>query len=159
MILWYRMSGSKAGRKTKDRLKGKRRMEHVSILLYAREIEFKKELVRIIDTQMNEYVIPYEEIVTVNIVLQGEEGFGAVELEDIVGDMKGTLVICSRRQNFFEIQTEAAGKTEGEIFIELTKYAPCALFGYQPWINQYDSGQFEEILEMVDIMRGCTDWS
>lgn len=159
IILRYRTYGLKAGGKTKDGLKGKRRMEHVSILLCARRIEFENESVRITDTQMNEYIIPYEEIVTVNIVLQEEDGFHAVELEDVTVDMKGALVICNRRQNFFEIHTDAVGKTEGEIFIELAKYTPCALFGCQPWINPYDSGQFEEMLEMVDLMRDCSGQS
>ena len=139
----------------REKMKGKS-MKYVSIRLCAKSIEFKEASISIIDSQLDEYEIPYGEMVLVYIVLREGDDCRIPELADITDSMEGALVICNRRQNCFVIQTDETGKSAEEILWGLTGRAPHALFGSQPWLNEYDSRQFETVLEMVDMMRECT---
>lgn len=140
-------------------------MEYVNIFLQADELVFAADALRITDVQRDEYVIPYEEIVIAYIaVCSGEESETeqslrdsyAPEITDITKDTTGSLVIYNRQQNCFVIRMDSVGAvTAGQVIGKLTQYAPHALFGFQPWLNEYDDRQYEEILEMVDIMKEC----
>lgn len=140
-------------------------MEYVNIFLRADELVFAADALRITDVRRDEYVIPYEEIVIAYIaVCSGEESETeqslrdsyAPEITDITKDTTGSLVIYNRQQNCFVIRMDSAGAvTAGQVIGKLTQYAPHALFGFQPWLNEYDDKQYEEILEMVDIMKEC----
>lgn len=136
-------------------MKGKD-MKYVSIRLCAKDIEFKEESIRIVDGQLEEYEIPYEEMVLIYIVLRDGEDCRIPEIWDITEHMEGALVICNRRQNCFAVRTDTAGQSAEEILWGLTERVPYALFGSQPWLNEYDSGQFDEVLKMVDMMKECT---
>lgn len=140
-------------------------MEYVNIFLRADELVFAADALRITDVRRDEYVIPYEEIVIAYIaVCSGEESETeqslrdsyAPEITDITKDTTGSLVIYNRQQNCFVIRMDSVGAvTAGQVIGKLTQYAPHALFGFQPWLNEYDDRQYEEILEMVDIMKEC----
>lgn len=140
-------------------------MEYVNIFLQADELVFAADALRITDVRRDEYVIPYEEIVIAYIaVCSGEESETeqslrdsyAPEITDITKDTTGSLVIYNRQQNCFVIRMDSMGAvTAGQVIGKLTQYAPHALFGFQPWLNEYDDRQYEEILEMVDIMKEC----
>lgn len=140
-------------------------MEYVNIFLQADELVFAADALRITDVRRDEYVIPYEEIVIAYIaVCSGEESETeqslrdsyAPEITDITKDTTGSLVIYNRQQNCFVIRMDSVGTvTAGQVIGKLTQYAPHALFGFQPWLNEYDDRQYEEILEMVDIMKEC----
>lgn len=140
-------------------------MEYVNIFLQADELVFAADALRITDVRRDEYVIPYEEIVIAYIaVCSGEESETeqslrdsyAPEITDITKDTTGSLVIYNRQQNCFVIRMDSVGAvTAGQVIGKLTQYAPHALFGFQPWLNEYDDRQYEEILEMVDIMKEC----
>lgn len=136
-------------------MREKERMRHVNILLHAEAFVFGKDSLKVTDVHKEEYEIPYGEIVLVYIASCGEDGICAPELSDITEDTDGTIVICNSQQNRFEIRADLAEHAAGEVFKSLTEYAPHALFGSQPWLNEYDAGQFEEVLEMVDIMKEC----
>lgn len=139
-------------------------MEYVNILLQADRLELDEDAFRITDMQQNRYVIPHEEIVLAYVAVYEEETMGngtrdcyIPELTDMTEDTAGTLVIYNRQQNCFRIGMDSVKTmTAGRVIRKLTRHAPHALFGFQPWVNEYDSGQFEEILEMVDIMKECT---
>lgn len=140
-------------------------MEYVNIFLQADELVFAADALRITDVRRDEYVIPYEEIVIAYIaVCSGEESETeqslrdsyAPEITDITKDTTGSLVLYNRQQNCFVIRMDSVGAvTAGQVIGKLTQYAPHALFGFQPWLNEYDDRQYEEILEMVDIMKEC----
>lgn len=140
-------------------------MEYVNIFLQADELVFAADALRITDVRRDEYVIPYEEIVIAYIaVCSGEESETeqslrdsyAPEITNITKDTTGSLVIYNRQQNCFVIRMDSVGAvTAGQVIGKLTQYAPHALFGFQPWLNEYDDRQYEEILEMVDIMKEC----
>lgn len=136
-------------------------MEYVNILLQAEELVFDSAALRIIDAQRGEYVIPYDEIVLAYIAV-GDVGKGDLgscqtpEITDITKDMEGALLLCNRQKGRFTIQTDRIGDTAGELLEKLTRRAPHALFGFQPWLNEYDAGQFEEVLKMIDVMKECT---
>lgn len=139
-------------------------MEFVNILLQATQLEIDEAALRIVDMQQNRYVIPHEEIVLAYVAVYEGEIMGKgmrdcyiPELTDMTEDTAGTLVVYNRQQNCFRIGMDSVKMmTAGQVIKKLTRYAPHALFGFQPWVNEYDSGQFEEILEMVDIMKECT---
>lgn len=139
-------------------------MEFVNILLQATQLEIDEAALRIVDMQQNRYVIPHEEIVLAYVAVYEGEIMGKgmrdcyiPEIMDMTKDMAGILVIYNRQQNCFKIGMDSIKTMTAEWVIDkLTQYAPHALFGFQPWMNEYDGGQFEEILEMVDIMKECT---
>lgn len=130
-------------------------MRCVNISLSAKAFVFGKDLIKIIDSRQEEYEISYGDVILAYIVSCGGNGIWVPEIADITEDMEGTLVICNRWQNRFAVQTDLAESTAGNVFKELTIHAPHALFGAQPWLNEYDGRQFEEALEMVDVMKEC----
>lgn len=133
----------------------KRQMRCVSIQLRANVFVFGDDALKIIDSRQKEYEIPYRDIVLAYIVSRDGEGIRVHEIGDITEDMKGTLIIFNRWQNRFVLQADPAEYTAGSVFKKLVVCAPHALFGFQPWLNEYDGRQFEEAVEMVDIMREC----
>lgn len=136
-------------------------MEYVNILLRADELIFESKALRITDVHHEKYVIPYEEIALVYIAVSDGREWDLKkcympEIIDITADMDGALLIYNRQQGCFAIWTDRIRDTAGEILERLTRYAPHALFGFQPWLREYDTGQFEEVLEMIDVMKECT---
>lgn len=139
---------------------GEQRMEYVNILLRADELIFEPKALRITDVHHEKYVIPYEEIALVYIAVSDGKEWDLKkchmpEIIDITKDMDGALLIYNRQQGRFVVRTDRVKDTAGMMLEKLTRYAPHALFGFQPWLNEYDAGQFEEVLEMIDVMKEC----
>ncbi len=131
--------------------------KHVNIILRPADIRFAEKWVEITDPHIGEYQISYEDIVRVSLRVyeQGRTDWYEPEITEITKDMDGDLVICNRWRNHFVLKMDLAGSEAGGVFGEFVKHAPHALFGAQPWLNEYDSRQFKEVLEMVDIMKAC----
>lgn len=142
------------------RPEGEQRMEYANILLQADEIIFDSEVFRVVDVHQEKYVIPYEETALVYIAVSNEKEWDLKkcympEIIDITKDMDGALIICNRQQSCFVIRTDRVKDTAAELLEIFVRYASHALFGFQPWLNECDAGQFEEILEMIDVMKEC----
>ena len=129
----------------------------LNILLCVEGLVLDGESIRLIDARLDEYVIPYEEIVLAYITSREGESVSIPEFGDITEDMEGTLVIYNRHQNCYTIEMGAVKDTAGRVFCRLAEMVPHALLGSQPWLNVYDRKQFGEVLEMVDIMKKCID--
>lgn len=108
-------------------MKGKKRMKYVNILLCVEGLVLDGESIRLIDARLDEYVIPYEEIVLAYITSREGESVSIPEFGDITEDMEGTLVIYNRHQNCYTIEMGAVKDTAGRVFCRLAEMVPHAL--------------------------------
>lgn len=133
--------------------------KHLNIILEPTDIRFTGKCIEIIDPHIGRYQLPYEDIVQVSLRVYKQESkdWYEPEIAEITKDMDGDLVICNRWQNHFVLRMDQTGSMAGGVLGDLTRYAPHALFGAQPWLEEYDDRQFKEALEMVDIMKECVD--
>ena len=132
-------------------------MKYPTIRLRPRTIHFGSNSVTITDSQTGKYKIPYKEIVLVFIRIYDHEtgDYQEPELTDITSDMEGDLILCDAEHCRWEIETELSGRTAGALLEELCIHAPFAVAGGQSWFDQENEGEFEEVREMVSLMRAC----
>lgn len=129
----------------------------LDIILKPEKVCFTKTGIRIMDSRLGRYKIPYRELVLAGIKAADREsgGYYEPEITEITEDTDGELILCDSRNRRFSIRTELTGRTAGNMISELGMRAPYILIGKQDWFDMDDEEAFGEIDSMVKLMRGC----
>ena len=99
--------------------------------------------------------IPYDTIVLAYPeVYEEKTGETAVpEIQEITGDMKGSLIIWDRRRTMFRIELSDYEESVGNLFIRLSDQIPFAFLGATSWMQIQDDQDFAEMLKMISLYK------
>ena len=127
------------------------------IRLRPEKILFRNKSIIIAESGNRKGKIPYEQIVTAFLSVQGGESGDCLEPEitEITGDMDGELILRDRANRRWEIRTDLTGETAGALLEKLCIHAPYVLAGGQSWSGETGEEDFRRLAEMVGLMRSC----
>lgn len=131
--------------------------KNLDITFTPEKIHFTERCIQISDSHMGKYRIPYRELVLAGIIVfDKESGYRfEPEITEITEEMDGELYFCNSGNCCFRVRTECLGRTAGSLISELGRRAPYILIGKQTWFDPDDKESFEEVGNMVRLMRGC----
>ncbi|MEY8324073.1 hypothetical protein AALB47_09185 [Lachnospiraceae bacterium 54-11] len=127
------------------------------ITLTVRQIDFTRNSIKVTDIYSDKYQFPYKEIVFASLSILDKETceFYEPEITEITKEMKGDLLLYDSHGCKWRFQTDLSGKTAGVVFLELSLHAPYIVLGGQSWFEAENEDDFNEIKNMVSLMRQC----
>lgn len=124
-----------------------------------KDIQFKKDAVRMTDVSNQKFQMPYSAIIIAYIEGKDKKTGKTYryKFEEITEDAEGEVILHDCRHCRFRLQVESTGKKAGYILKQLALHAPYILMDSGEWLEESDAREFAEAERMVSLMRELPD--
>lgn len=131
------------------------RRHTVSTVSWLKDIQFKKNSVKMTDISNQKFQIPYDVIVMAYIENEDKKTgeIHRLEFTDLTEEADGEVILYDCHHCQFRLRVEGTGRKAGYILKQLALHAPYIMMDSGGWLEEDDEMEFAEAEWMVSLRR------